>query len=158
MINGKLARSYVIGCHARFYNGRKWLQQLRRYVLKTIVFFISWKHHRVFLRNTSMTHSSVNQYSKPWFCEILQDCRSHAALQVSHLSFIDNFSSLISIYRAIFWFYRAMYLIYHLCQWLLLLVKIMMSRVAGQLCTLSIPPAVAVGENLNWYVSYLWES
>ena len=72
----------------------------------------------------------MNQYSKPWF---------------SHLS-RDNFSFIISIYRATYWFYRAIYLIYHLCQWLLLIIEIMMSRVAGQLCTSSIPPTVAVGE------------
>ena len=75
----------------------------------------------------------------------LRDSQSRATLQVSHLS-RDNFSFIISIYRATYWFYRAIYLICHLCQWLLLIIEITLSRVAGQLCTLSIPPAVAVGE------------
>ena len=39
-INGKLGTSHMIGSHARCFNGRQWLQQLRRYVLETIVSFI----------------------------------------------------------------------------------------------------------------------
>ena len=135
----------------------------------------------------------MNQYSKPWFCEILRDTFRDGCqclrTSVDYLIFLitlqvckfldvtsvsptplrkyfatvaaivvffgnnvrdsqsrDNFSFIISIYRATFWFCRAIYLIYHLCQWLLLIIEIMLSRVAGQLCTLSIPSAVAVGE------------
>ena len=64
---------HVIGCHARCFRGRQWLPQLRRYVLRSIVHFILVKNHLAVLCNTSTTHNFVNQYSKPWFCEILRD-------------------------------------------------------------------------------------
>ena len=74
-INGKLVRSHVIGCHARFFyrrddngynrwRGMFWGQQFVSF---------SWEDHRAVLCNTTTTHSSVNQFSKPWFCEILPD-------------------------------------------------------------------------------------
>ena len=74
-INGKLVRSHVIGCHARCFCGRDdngcnswggmfWGQW---FVL------FSWKDHWAVLCNTTSTHSSVNQYSKPWFCKILRN-------------------------------------------------------------------------------------
>ena len=43
----------------------------------------SWKDHWAALCNTSMTHSSVNQYNKPWFCEILRDTCSGRGLSIS---------------------------------------------------------------------------
>ena len=39
--------------------------------VKSVLF--SWKDHWMVTCNTSTAHSSVNQYSKSWFFEILQD-------------------------------------------------------------------------------------
>ena len=39
-INRKYVRFHVIGCHACCFLERKWLQQLKRYVLRSMVYFI----------------------------------------------------------------------------------------------------------------------
>ena len=62
-INGKLARSPVIGYHARCFNGRQRLQQLRKHIFKTIVSFIFVK----------ISLSIPLQYFyDTWLCESVQ--------------------------------------------------------------------------------------
>ena len=64
--------------------GRKWLavthvvsvdETTMAATIEEVCFEVnsSWKDHWAALCNTSMTHSSVNQHNKPWFCEILRD-------------------------------------------------------------------------------------
>ena len=66
-------RSHVIGCHARCLRGRHMAATVEEVCFEVKSVLFSWKDHWMVIFNTSTAHSSVNQYSKSWFCEILRD-------------------------------------------------------------------------------------
>ena len=75
---------------------------------EVIVHFIYIKrYHLAVLCNTSTTHSSVNQYSKPWFCGILRDTfRDGCQCLRTRVDYLIRLVSLITINSAANNFFR----------------------------------------------------
>ena len=75
---------------------------------EVIVHFIYIKrYHLAVLCNTSTTHSSVNQYSKPWFCGILRDTfRDGCQCLRTRVDYLIRLVSLITVNSAANNFFR----------------------------------------------------